>query len=201
MKEVIDFIKRVQAVSQTGLSFSTDPYALENYEELNKLSIEMLSKVSDLPLENAELYGHYMYPVPQPAVRVLVMNELGQVLMVREVEGGKWSIPGGWCDIGESPSESAIKEVKQESGYDVELDRLLAIFDRNKYIDHVSRFDVYSIFFSAKVIGGEINPCHEIIEVGWFDLDNLPVLSRKLAIEELETSYDVCRNKKPTYFD
>lgn len=200
-KEIVSFIKKVQAISQTGLSFSKDPYALENYEELMEMSIDLLSKMTDNPINTCKLYDHYMYPVAQPAVRIMITNEKSEILMVKEKEDGKWTIPGGWCDIGESPKENAIKEVSQETGYDIEIKRLLGLFDRNKYIEHVSRFDVYDIMFYAKIIGGSINPNHEVIEVKWFDINELPELSRKTSLDELEIAYDVLKNNKATYFD
>ena len=108
--QVLDFIKKVQSISQIGLSFSIDPYAVDNYKELKEISIKMLHDYTSLPLNECDLYKDFTYPTPQPAVRSLVINE-DQVLLVKEKDSGLWSLPGGWCDIDCSPKETAIKAV------------------------------------------------------------------------------------------
>lgn len=116
------FAMKVQAISKIGKLFSEDPFAVENYEELETLSIEMLNKkvLSD-PIAN-NVYERSIYPTPNVSVRTMVFNESNQLLMVQEKDDGGWSLPGGWCDVYESPTESAIKEVRQESGCIVQID-------------------------------------------------------------------------------
>ena len=131
--QVLEFIKKVQSIAQIGLSFSTDPYAIDNYEELRKISIRMLKEYTSLPDDECELYKDFIYPTPQPAVRTLVVRD-NKLLLVKEKDSGLWSLPGGWCDIDCTPKETAIKETYEESGYVIECTKLLAVFDRRHYI-------------------------------------------------------------------
>ena len=179
--QVLEFIKKVQSIAQIGLSFSTDPYAIDNYEELRKISIRMLKEYTSLPDDECELYKDFIYPTPQPAVRTLVVRD-NKLLLVKEKDSGLWSLPGGWCDIDCTPKETAIKETYEESGYVIECTKLLAVFDRRHYIKK-SLYDVYCLYFLGNVVAGEAKCNHETEDIGWFEVSNLPSLSRKNSIE------------------
>lgn len=199
MDKFLEFIKKVQAISHTGLTYSEDEYAIENYEELRELSIKMLNEYTEKPIEDCDLYENYYYPTPQPAVRTLVIKD-DKILFVKEKESGKWSLPGGWCDIDSSPKEAAVLEVKQESGYIVEITKLLGVLDRRNYRKS-TYYDVYNICFLAHVIGGESRCNHETSDVKWFSFDNLPELSTKITKDEINIIYDVYINNKESYFE
>ena len=96
--QILEFIKKVQSIAQIGLSFSTDPYAIDNYEELKKISIKMLQDYTSLPMNECDLYKDFVYPTPQPAVRAMIIRD-NQLLLVKEKDSGLWSLPGGWCDM------------------------------------------------------------------------------------------------------
>lgn len=197
--QVLEFIKKVQSIAQIGLSFSTDPYAIDNYEELRKISIRMLKEYTSLPDDECELYKDFIYPTPQPAVRTLVVRD-NKLLLVKEKDSGLWSLPGGWCDIDCTPKETAIKETYEESGYVIECTKLLAVFDRRHYIKK-SLYDVYCLYFLGNVVAGEAKCNHETEDIGWFELSNLPSLSRKNSIEEIQRAYHVYKEKLETYFE
>ncbi|MCL1948575.1 MAG: NUDIX hydrolase [Turicibacter sp.] len=196
---MLEFIKKVQAISQTGLTYLTDPYALENYAELKEASVRMLESYTGIPFPESDLYRDYSYPTPQPAVRALVVQD-GKLLMVQEKLSGRWSLPGGWCDVDLAPAANAAKEVWEESGYEVACDRLLGVFDRRNYIEK-SLYDVYCLYFSAHITGGAARPNHETTAVGWFAIDGLPPLSRKNSLEEIQKAYEVYTQKLDAYFE
>ena len=197
--QVLEFIKKVQSIAQIGLSFSTDPYAIDNYEELRKISIRMLKEYTSLPDDECELYKDFIYPTPQPAVRTLVVRD-NKLLLAKEKDSGLWSLPGGWCDIDCTPKETAIKETYEESGYVIECTKLLAVFDRRHYIKK-SLYDVYCLYFLGNVVAGEAKCNHETEDIGWFEVSNLPSLSRKNSIEEIQKAYHVYKEKLETYFE
>lgn len=197
--QYLEFIKKVQSISQIGLSFSTDPYAIDNYKELKELSVEMLHSYIGLPKIECDLYKDYQYPTPQPAVRAMILKD-NKILLVKEKDSGKWSLPGGWCDIDCTPMQTAIKETFEESGYVIECPKLLAVFDRRNYIKK-SIYDVYCLYFQGNVVSGEAKCNHETSEVGWFELNNLPPLSRKNSHEEIERAYKVYIEQLETYFE
>lgn len=174
-----EFVMKVQAISKTGQLFTSDPFARENYEILEKLSQEILSDdLLDEPIDH-NIFTRDIYPTPNVSVRTMVFNENNQLLMVQESDGD-WALPGGWCDVFESPSENAAKEVFEESGLEVEIERILAVFFRDKYKRTIKTLiSEYSLYFAGKVTGGYLRPNHETIDARFFDLDALPPLSHK----------------------
>jgi len=187
MNDYFNFIKRVMAVAHTGITYSKDLYALENYEELLELSKTMLHQYSNQSIEPIDLYLEQRYPTPQPTVRVLIVKD-DQFCLVKEQYGpsaGQWSLPGGWCDIGKSPMEAALAEGQEESGIPIQIDRLIAVMDRRFYLQS-DLYNTYTLVFSATPIGEPLAPNFEISEIGWFTIDNIPELSFKTTKKELE---------------
>lgn len=174
----LDFAQRLQALAQSGLAFAKNPYDIERYEQIRELAAEMATAYSgEEPERVANLFcGETGYATPKVDVRGVVFKD-NSILLVRERQDGLWTIPGGWVDVGESPSEAVEKEVRQESGYIVRATRLLAVYDRNKHDHPPSVFHIYKLFFLCELIGGEATTSIETDDVGFFRKDELPPLS------------------------
>ncbi len=200
--KIFEFIKKVNAIAHTGVAYSQDDYALDNYKELLEESSKMLHEYMGLDVKPYDIYQDYYYPTPQPCVRTIVVKD-EKILFVKEAkmhDRGKWSLPGGWCDIDTSPAEAAVKEVFEESGYEVKITKLLGIQDRRNYIQS-KMYDTYNIFFLAEITGGENNPNFEVLEADWFDFHDLPELSTKTTVEEFRIIYQNHLDNKPPYFE
>lgn len=183
--KIFEFIKKVQAISHTGVTYSQCPYALDNYHELLELSSKMLHEYIKSEVQPYDIYKDTYYPTPQPGVRVLIIKD-NKILMAEDIDTpNEWTLPGGWCDIDTSPVEASIKEVKEETGFDIRVTKLLALMDRNKYTQS-EIYNVYSIVFLAEITGGKNDPNFEVNKVDFFDLDSLPKLSHKLTKSELD---------------
>src|SRR5918997_1263845 len=118
------------------------------------------------------------YATPKLDIRAVVLNDQEEVLLVREKEDGLWTLPGGWVDVGESPSEAVEREVKEEAGYEVRAVRLLALWDRDKHPQPPLPFHVYKLFFRCELLGGDpLVAGTETDGVGFFGKDALPGLS------------------------
>lgn len=197
--KIFEFIKKVNAISHTGVVYSKCEYALDNYHELLELSSVMLHEYIKSEVQPYNIYRDTYYPTPQPGVRVVIIKD-NKLLMAQDVDTpNEWTIPGGWCDIDLSPVETAIKEVKEETGFDIRVTKLLALIDRNKYTQS-DIYNVYSIVFVGEIIGGENNPNFEVNEVKFFDLDDFPKLSNKVVKAELNVILDAYKYDK-VYFE
>src|SRR3954464_13863883 len=120
--------QRLQAIAQAGLAYARIPYDIERYEEIRLLSVKLLQELTDEPYEKIlrVFASETGYQTPKVDVRGVVFRHEDQVLLVREkIDGGKWTLPGGWADIGCTPFEVAVKEVKEETGVIVRPVRLL----------------------------------------------------------------------------
>jgi ADP-ribose pyrophosphatase YjhB (NUDIX family) len=174
----IETAKKIQAIAQSGLAYSDNKYDIERYEELREISIEIMSQFTDLEMEKVrDLFTNETgYQTPKVDVRGVVFKD-GKILMVKEEIDNKWSLPGGWADVGLTPAEVTEKEVKEESGLDVKPIRLLAVLDKKKHPHPPSPYHIYKIFIQCEIIGGEAHSGLETSEVGFFDRNNLPELS------------------------
>jgi ADP-ribose pyrophosphatase YjhB (NUDIX family) len=173
----LDWTRRLQAIAQNGLHFSTDPYDRQRFEQVREIAAEMLAGAVDAPALIAELALETGYATPKVDTRSVVVRD-GQVLLVREATDGLWTLPGGWADPGESPSENAVREVREEACLLVRATRLLAVYDRELRGHSPSfLFHVYKLFFHCEIESGELTPSEETPEVGFFDPESLPPLS------------------------
>ncbi|GKV55789.1 putative ADP-ribose pyrophosphatase YjhB [Sporosarcina sp. NCCP-2222] len=174
----LEWTKRIQAIAQSGLAFSKDMYDIERYEELRDISVEIMAAYADLEIEKVrELFANDEgYQTPKSDVRGVVFKD-GRILMVKENADDRWALPGGFCDIGLSPSENIVKEIKEESGYDVVPVRLLALFDKNKHPHPPEAYHYYKIFILCELIGGEACASGETSSIGFFGEDQLPRVS------------------------
>lgn len=147
------------------------------------MAAEMASQGGDPGTVDAVFAGYRGYATPLLICRAAVFNTADRVLLVREVADGRWTLPGGWIDVGESPRTSAEREVLEESGYEVSAVKLAAVYDKLRH-DHPPAPDhAYILFFVCELLGGEPTPSVETSEVGWFPLDGLPELSTGRATE------------------
>ncbi|RXJ00229.1 NUDIX domain-containing protein [Anaerobacillus alkaliphilus] len=174
----LDWARRIQSLSQAGLTFSKDIYDLERYEELRTISAEILAEYTGVKIETIEEFfvKEKGYPTPKVDVRGVVFRE-DKILMVREKIDDCWSLPGGFCDVGLSPAENIVKEIKEESGFDVVPVKLLAILDMNKHPHPPQPYHYYKVFIRCEIIGGNARNGIETKGINFFEKNNLPNLS------------------------
>ncbi len=184
-KYFYDFLIKVQSIARIGLKFSKDPYALTNYNEINDLSTKMLEEFQDVNLERNNYFARDVYPTPNISVRTIIFNDdKTKVLMVREAVLQEYSLPGGWCDLYDSPSTAAKNECIQEAGAEVEIVRLVGITDRTPFKNNTSTPE-YVIVFEGRIKELHEEHEYETDDVQFFNIDNLPPISRKTSKEEL----------------
>lgn len=185
-KELILMAQRVRALSATGLTYSLSEYDTERYEELLDISDRMVSLLTGCDV--SELAACYRlskeYVTPKVDIRAAVFNEKEEILLVKEKSDGHWSLPGGWADVGYSPKEVAVKEVREETGLDVRALRLLAVIDMSKHPHPLIPFYVYKFFILCERTGGEFNEVFDIEEKGFFKQDQLPPLSLERVLPQ-----------------
>ena len=176
----LEWTRRLQAIAQSGLTYATEPYDVERYEQVRRIAAEIAASHAKAPLDRIDdLFSRESgYATPKLDIRAVVLNDQEEVLLVREKEDGLWTPPGGWVDVGESPSEAVEREVKEEAGYEVRAVRLLALWDRDKHPHPPLPFHVYKIYFQCELLGGSpLTESTETAGVGFFATSALPELS------------------------
>nr|WP_298792232.1 NUDIX hydrolase [uncultured Allomuricauda sp.] len=204
-KEQLNLIKRIKAISETGLVYAQDLYDRERYEELQQISIKLMSNIGGTAIEALEEFfiPQDDYPTPKVDVRGFVLNEKDEILMAKESIDGKWTIPGGWADIGSTPSEIAIKEVEEETGLKVEVVKLLAVYDKQVHPHPPEPYYIYKLNFFCRIVGGELKPGFDMLGADFFALDNLPELSEERILEsQLNHLFELSKSSTAeVYFD
>lgn len=185
----LNWVQRLQTITQAGLTYTRDPYDRQRYEQLQVLAAEIAATVaatnetSWLEILRAEKG----YATPKLDVRAVV-EQGGKLLLMRESQDGLWSLPGGWADIGESPSQIAEREVLEETGYHVRASKLLAVFDKARHEHPPEFWYCYKLFIRCELVGGAPTLGIETLDSGFFAQDELPALSTPRV-----TKAQVCR--------
>ncbi len=172
------WVKRLQAIAQEGLTYTTDDYDVGRYEQLREIAVEILAAHSTGTLEEAHaLLALEAGPAtPKVDVRAAVFDD-GAILLVKEPEDGSWSLPGGWADVGESAAEAAVREVREESGYTVRAVRLLSAYDRDRHPHPPIPYHVYKLVFLCEILDEPTSQAVEAAGVRFFGEHELPHLS------------------------
>ncbi|WP_336772077.1 NUDIX hydrolase [Paenibacillus sp. MMO-58] len=192
----LEWAKQIQAIAQTGLTYATDVYDIERYEALRQMSIEILAEYTSVSHEQIALAfaSDKGYTTPKTDIRAVVFRD-NKILLVREKMDGGWSMPGGWSDIGYSPKEIAVKETKEEAGYDTAAVRLLVVLDKKFHNHPPSPYHVYKMFILCEIIGGQAEAGVETSDVGFFGLDELPELSiERNTVEQVRLMFEYLQN-------
>jgi ADP-ribose pyrophosphatase YjhB (NUDIX family) len=183
MSDYLRLLERVVAIAQSGLTYTRGPFDRERYEELMQLAAQLMAAGGSSTEIFARLFaGDTGYRTPKVDVRAVVWQG-GRVLLARERSDGRWSLPGGWADLGESPSGNAIKEVLEETGYRARAVRLLAALDRDRHGQDPCPWHVYKLFFQCEVEGEPAQGTLETSACDFFALDELPPISTPRVTE------------------
>lgn len=200
-QHILHIASRIRALSQTGLVYAADEYNTERYEELLKLSNQITALATNNELSSIESCYNIEkdYVTPKVDIRAAVFNSNNEILLVQEKADNGWAIPGGWADVGYSPKEIAIKEVKEETGLDIKPIRVVAVLDKRIQNHPPAPHYAYKLFILCELIGGEFNTAFDILDKGFFSQDNIPALSEERTLKkqiELMFEYHINPDKK-----
>jgi ADP-ribose pyrophosphatase YjhB (NUDIX family) len=192
----LEWTQSLSAIAQNGLTYQTSPFDRERYRQIRTIAAEMIAATSGLGVSATEkqISADEGYSTPKVDVRGAVFSDEG-ILMVRERRDGLWTLPGGWADVSDSPSEAVEKEILQESGYEAKARKLTAVYDRNRHGHPPYVFHVYKIFFLCELTGGAPATSIETDGVDFFAEDNLPELSLpRVTAAQIKRTFEHYRN-------
>ncbi len=174
----LELARRLHALARTGLHFCGNEYDRQRYEEIERIAAELLAgrDPADRDALLALWRGETGYVTPKVEVRGATFRD-GRVLLVRETADGRWTLPGGWADVNESPSQAVEKEIEQESGFRARAVKLAALYDRSRHGHGETLFHGWKAFFLCEITGGEARGSYETDAVGFFAPDDLPPMS------------------------
>ncbi|MEE1911735.1 NUDIX hydrolase [Aeromonas caviae] len=200
------FLEQVLATAQAGLTYSRDPFDIARFEALRAATVTLIASQSELA---PDTIGDWIaldsgYPTPKLDVRAFIQNDAGHALLVQERSDGCWTLPGGWCDIGDSPADAVVREVSEETGLVCRAVQLLALFDKLKHPHPPQLPHAHKAFFLCEVTGGALlTDTDETKGAGYFPIDALPELSlHRVVASQLRTLHDhLSQGRGDTLFD
>lgn len=174
----LEWTQKLEAIAQNGLTFSENPFDILRFQQVREIAAEISATYANVEHSYIlDLFaGDVGYATPKVDVRGVVFQD-DTILLIKERVDGCWSLPGGWADVGDSPSEVTVREIYEESGYLTRAVKVLAVYDRNKQKHPPYPHYVYKLFFLCELIGGSPTLSIETDEVGFFAEDNIPELS------------------------
>ena len=204
MEKWLKWAIEIQSLAQAGLTYTDNVYDIERYERLREIAAEIIEEKSNISLEKVKdlFCNENGYQTPKIDTRAAIFKD-EKILLTHE-NNGTWSLPGGWCDVLESVASNTIKEVKEETGLDVETIKIIAVQDRNKHNKPIYAYGVCKIFVLCNVIGGEFIENIETTEIKYFSLDEIPhnLAEEKTNNEQIEMCFKAYKDEKwQTQFD
>jgi ADP-ribose pyrophosphatase YjhB (NUDIX family) len=201
----LNWARQLAAISQSGLTYSDNQYEIERYQAIRDVAAEMMAAGSDMEkVRFAELFLRQTgYATPKVDVRGAAFRD-DTILLVKESVDGLWTLPGGFADVGDSPSEAVERELLEESGFQSRATKLCAVYDRNKHPHKPSfPFHLYKMFFLCEITGGEPKTSHETDAVEFFAESEIPPLSQgRVLPQQIEQMFQYYRDPSiPTDFD
>jgi ADP-ribose pyrophosphatase YjhB (NUDIX family) len=200
----LEWARQLQSLAQSGLTYTESPFEIERYQKIRDIAAEIMAVHAgvDSSLVRDLFAGEVGHTTPKTDVRGAVFLD-DKILLVREKADGLWTLPGGWADVNESPSENVVREIFEESGFRTRTISLLAVYDRNKHTQKPHPFYIYKLFFRCEIIGGEATHSIETDGVDFFPENNLPELSvGRVTHAQIARFYEHYRNPElPADFD
>ena len=204
MEKWLKWAIEIQSLAQAGLTYTDNVYDIERYERLREIAAEIIEEKSNISLEKVKdlFCNENGYQTPKIDTRAAIFKD-DKILLTHE-NNGTWAMPGGWCDVLESVASNTIKEVKEETGLDVETIKIISIQDRNKHNKPIYAYGVCKIFVLCNIIGGEFIENIETTEIKYFSLNEIPnnLAEEKTNNEQIEMCFKAYKDEKwQTQFD
>jgi ADP-ribose pyrophosphatase YjhB (NUDIX family) len=170
----LEWAREIQAISQTGYHYAENDFQRERNLRLSEISAEIIHQHSNLELREIKdiFLNQSGYATPKVDVRGVIFKE-NKILLVRELSDNGWTFPGGWADVGETPSEAIEREVWEESGFVVRATRIIGIYDANR-VHPYELFHAYKIIFLCEIVSGEAKTSNETSQIEFFNQDEIP---------------------------
>ncbi len=174
----LTWVRRLQSIAQAGFIYNHDVYDQERYQQIEAIASEIAAEHTSVDATKiASMYRHEKgYATPKIDVRGVVFNADSEILLVKEVRTQKWTLPGGWAEVWDRPSQAVTREIEEESGYQTEASKVLAIYDREHQGHPAHEFAIWKLYFLCTLIGGNAQISHETSDVGFFAENALPEL-------------------------
>lgn len=200
----LKWARELQALAQSALYWCKDPYDIERFLRIRDISAEIMAAKTGLNLDRVKdlFCNETGYQTPKIDTRAAIIQD-GKILLVQE-KNGRWAMPGGWCDVDQTPATNAIKEAKEEAGMNVRVTRLVSVEDQDIHNYPPNAYKIIKLMFLCEPLDGEFVPNTETIASGWYSESELPepLANEKCTAAQIRLCFEAFRAKNwETRFD
>ena len=185
----------LQSLAQSALYWCKDPYDIERFHRIRDIAAEMMAAKSGLDLDRVKdlFCNETGYQTPKIDTRAAIIRN-GSILLVQE-KNGKWAMPGGWCDIDQTPADNTVKEAREEAGMDVRVTRLVSVEDQDRHNFPQNAYKIIKLTFLCEPLGGQFVPNTETVASAWFAENDLPepMANEKCTAEQVRLCFEASR--------
>lgn len=170
--DLFTLLEALRSIARNGLTFATNPYDRERYERLMALATQQYSELLNAPeaAVRARLWEETGYITPKVGADAAIFNARGEILLMERADGSGWCLPCGWVEPNEKPIETVVREVREETGLTVEVQRLVGVFTRKASAANGTHAMIAVVHLCA-VTGGELTLSHEGLDLRYWPLD------------------------------
>jgi ADP-ribose pyrophosphatase YjhB (NUDIX family) len=172
---ILSLLDELQTIARNGLNYATDPFDRERYQRLLDLVSTYYGQVLDMPPPEVRqrLRAELGYITPKVGAEAAIFDPEGRVLLVRRSDDGLWCLPCGWVEPNESPEEAAVREVREETGLEVQPRQLVGVFTRKPNAGF-GPHSAIAILYLCEVVGGALQRSHEVTEARYWRIGEVP---------------------------
>ena len=162
------------SMARTGLEFSPTPYDTDRYERLARIAEGIASMTVDAEFTPERPYlPDVGYATVKVGAGFAAFDRRGRVALIQRADNGRWALPGGFCEVGSTPVENALRELREESGLDAAVTGLVGVYDNARFAS-ASAYHLYICCVRGDVMGGSPAPSIETLDVRFADPGELP---------------------------
>jgi ADP-ribose pyrophosphatase YjhB (NUDIX family) len=205
-EQIAAWADKLRDISATALLFTQNPYDREHLQQVQDVAVAMMALASGESLEELEPLRTPIFSRPTPLAvgDAAVIDESGRILLVKRADNGKWAMPGGALEVGETPAEEVVREALEETGVHCRAVALVGVFD-SRLCGTISRRHLYHLVFLCTPSVGldRVAASHsqEVLDTGWFREDELPETMDPGHVSGIPEVFRVWRNKGGAFFD
>jgi ADP-ribose pyrophosphatase YjhB (NUDIX family) len=161
-------------MSKTALEFVSNDYDRDRFERTLRIaeSIAAMTFPDGIP-QDAEYLQELGVVTPKAGCSVAAFDDEGRLLLIRRADNGRWALPGGYAEIGSTPAENALREMREETGFSGEIERFCGVFDTRSFGSRAP-YQHYVLLFRARVVAGAAATSAETLAVEFFAPGELP---------------------------
>jgi len=205
-EQIAQWAERLRGISAMGLLFAKSLHDENAYRAVQTIAMEMMALATGEIMAKMEPLRASLFsrPTPLAAGDGAVIDDQGRILLIKRADNGKWAMPGGALEVGETPAEGTVREALEETGVRCRALSLIGVFD-SRLCGTTSPHHLYHFTFLCEPLdeGEPQKPSHgfEVLDVGWFPEDGLPEAIDQGHVTRIPDAFRVWHGDNRAFFD